>query len=229
MLTLEPDLVPGMHSSFDGHHHCGSGRRGTPSPSSLNLLRNVDPQIDLHTRAGNRQPRHSDAESGNGACAIASSQTSIGSRQIGEIGMKLLDAHGVAERGAGGAADLLCLADDGAQLGLDRDAVERLALVDAWPRRSGGRPQPPSTPKETIDRRLFIAETYPSNAGASGPRMTSRLVLPLSASEIVLISMRRSLMPKPGWAVAMIVVAGGFLKCDSQTSLKPGTSSRSLR
>jgi len=33
-----------------------------------------------------------------------------------------------------------------------------------------------------------------------------------------------------GFVVAMIVVAGGlFAKCESHTSLKPGTSSRSLR
>ena len=54
------------------------------------------------------------------------------------------------------------------------------------------------------------------NSGGSGPRITSRFILPFVASEIVLISIRRSEMAKPGAVVAMIVVAGGFLKCDSQ-------------
>ena len=49
-------------------------------------------------------------------------------------------------------------------------------------------------------------------AGLRTARITSRLVLPLVASEIVLISMRRSLIAKPGFAVATIVVGGGFLK-----------------
>ena len=59
----------------------------------------------------------------------------------------------------------------------------------------------------------MTADTQPSNSGGSGPRITSRFVLPFAASEIVLISIRRSVMAKPGVAVAMIVVAGGFLKC----------------
>src|SRR4249919_1391686 len=75
----------------------------------------------------------------------------------------------------------------------------------------------------------LIADTQPANVGGSGPRMISRLILPFEVKQIVLISMRRSLMAKPGLPVAMIVVAGGFLKYDSQTSLKPGTSSASVR
>jgi hypothetical protein len=65
------------------------------------------------------------------------------------------------------------------------------------------------------------------------PAAAARMIspgLPLVASEMVLISILQVWMAKPGLVVAMIEVAGGsFLKCESQTSLNPGTSSRSLR
>src|ERR1043166_6521261 len=75
---------------------------------------------------------------------------------------------------------------------------------------ASGIKRPPSTaikPERNSRSSALMAETYPSNAGASGPRITSRLVLPLSASVIVLISMRRLLMPKPDFLEARPVLA----------------------
>src|SRR5688500_6405419 len=122
MTSVSPPGVKGTTKRIwdGGESDCDSAEKGSARTKrkmknrsfTVISLRNVDPQIEHHDRAGNAECGHLDRRKGQVLLGQVLVLRLPGALEVGEAGVELLRAHRVGEGGAGLATQALGAGED---------------------------------------------------------------------------------------------------------------------